>query len=128
MASTDGEIKRSDEDDTEQVNEYLCLGTMGNTGIKFSEKTRFYDVEPWVRQDGTFDGVLDKNKHVLKQMDDIIQKFNLSVSDHRAFALLKFSRDPWVKLHRYAYYSQDVVKQVGTICRQDIGPVTPVIA
>jgi len=128
MASTDGELKRTEEDDADQVNDYLCLGTMGNLKIKPNTQIKFYDVEKWVRVDTEFGDVLGKNAHEVEQMQKIIDALDLSRSDHRAFAILNFSREPWVKLHRYAYYSKDVVKEVGNICRAKQTPVTPVIA
>lgn len=133
MASSDGELKRTEEDDNDLVNNYLCMGTVGGLFLqKKPDNVEFIDVLENVNKDiKTFGGMPETEKQVRKQIDNIVTKFRLDVSDHRAFAIMDFSREPWVKLHRYIYHCDAVVDTVGKIWRNEIKPgeaTVPVLA
>lgn len=126
MASTDGELNRIEEENSQWVNDFICLGSLGNKTIKVFENIYFYDVLEWMSKDEVFEQVFNAHHHVLEQLDYIFEHFDLSRSDQRLFVLDGSEQETWIKVHQYLFQSRDVVKKVGELLggqTQDNGKV-----
>lgn len=111
LASTDGELDNSKEDNHELVDNFLCLGTMGNANLSVPANVKFQHVLDLFGNESPLKQVIDGHPDVKQEIDSVLNSNEIH-SNLRNFSILKFTRDPWVKVHRYLSTSTEVVNDV----------------
>lgn len=107
FASTDGELNEREEKSKTDVDNFMCLGVVGNTNsaVKHPKNFAFNDVTPLVLSEN-YEAL--KDEKVKKELDKIRSEKEFD-TNQRLFAI---KGKDWIHLHRYLFTSPKVVSKV----------------